>query len=83
MGRPYGSLIKEFMDLAPCIFHIADGFQEIHYDEHLAVGEGDYDMKALMDLISSIDPIRLTLETPRTSLEDDLINLRKIQSLIR
>jgi deoxyribonuclease-4 len=82
MERPYESLIKEFMDLAPCVFHIADGFQEIHYDEHLAIGEGDYDMRTLLDSLSSIDTIRLTLETPRTSLEDDMINLRKVQSLI-
>ncbi len=69
----YKELIQEMMKLNPVMFHISDGKLNNGLDEHLAIGDGDYDMKFFSD---KIGVKKVTFETPRKSgLNDDLTNL--------
>ena len=81
LGRPYKDLIEEFLKLKPKMFHISDGKLDNEKDEHLSIGEGDYDFEFLMNCIKENKLKYVTLETPRmklNSLEEDLKNLEKL-----
>ena len=73
--------IKELDELKPVIYHIADGHLDNEKDEHLGIGEGEYDLAAIFNcLAGSENPI--TLETPRKNLQDDIENLEKIKNFL-
>ena len=60
------------------MFHISDGKLNDEKDEHLNIGEGDYDFEFLMHYIKEAKSKYVTLETPRTNLDsfdEDLKNL--------
>ncbi|MCK5016996.1 MAG: TIM barrel protein [Candidatus Peribacteraceae bacterium] len=82
LNTSYHKFINEFMKLNPALFHISDGRLDYEKDEHLNIGEGDYDFKFLMDKVMDNESQYLTLETPRTSFEDDLKNLKSLQKII-
>jgi deoxyribonuclease-4 len=73
----YRALIREFIRLKPSVFHIADGMLGYEKDEHLPLGEGEYDIAFLKHTIGEYGPSRVTFETPRGpgSLEEDVKNL--------
>ena len=82
LKRPYKEFIEEFLKLKPKMFHIADGKLNSEKDEHLNIGEGDYDFEFLMSCVKDAKSKCVTLETPRTklnSLEEDLNNLEKLK----
>lgn len=86
LNRDYKEHIKEFLKLNPYYFHISDGNLANEKDEHLAIGEGNYDFGFLMQYFSSMSSKYITLETPRSKLEsfnEDLANLRKIKVFIK
>jgi len=74
--------IEELLKLNPQIFHVADGKLDFEKDEHLNIGEGEYDWRFLINVIKESDCEYVTLETPRETLKDDLKNLRSLKVLI-
>ena len=77
----YIELIKRFMKLKkPIHFHIADGDMNSEYDDHLAIGRGNYDIPRIKRLLLNFEStVYLTFETPRINkdhIEDDLINMK-------
>ncbi len=81
LSVPYQEFMTEFLTLKPKVFHIADGHMAKPEDEHLHIGDGDYDIKHLMDILPN--DAYLTLETPRASFSDDLDNLMKLKLLLQ
>lgn len=47
----YRIFIDDFMGLVPQMFHVSDGRMDYEKDEHLHLGEGDYDLKYLREVI--------------------------------
>ena len=81
LGRPYKEFIEEFLKLKPKMFHISDGRLNKEKDEHLSIGEGDYDFELLIGCVKKNEFKYVTLETPRTnsnSFSDDLKNLERL-----
>ena len=81
LRTPYKEFIEEFLKLNPKLFHIADGKKNIEKDEHLDIGEGDYDFEFLMGCIKRNKFKYVTLETPRNntnSFAEDLKNLERL-----
>ena len=68
------------MALDPKMFHISDGALDDEKDEHLNIGDGEYDLGYMLRCVDESDSRFVTLETPRedqTSLEEDVINIKK------
>ena len=75
--------IEDFLKLTPKLFHISDGKLSGYKDEHLAIGEGDYDFRFLLHCIQKNEFSMTTLETPRKnlySLDEDLVNYTRLSS---
>ena len=82
LRRPYREFIEEFLVLKPKTFHISDGKLNSEKDDHLNIGEGDYDFEFLMGCVKDAKSKYVTLETPRiksNSFEEDLRNLEKLR----
>ena len=63
---PYPQYLASFVALHPTMFHLSDGMLDGGKDEHRAIGEGEYDMKLLLDLIArSGEDFYVTLEVPK------------------
>jgi deoxyribonuclease-4 len=79
LGRNHKDYVKEFLTLDPEMFHLSDGTCENEKDEHLAVGDGDYDFAFLMKCIHSPSAYA-TLETKRytDTLDEDVKNVEKL-----
>jgi len=83
LGVDYREYVQDFLVFDPKMFHISDGTLDNEKDEHLNIGEGDYDFGILMNCVNRSEFKYVTLETPRTNLdsfEDDLKNLGKLTS---
>ncbi len=65
----YEFLIKEFLKLKPKMFHISDGITNDELDNHMRIGEGDFDFNFIMDCAKKSGVDYMTLETPRYNLE--------------
>jgi len=85
----YTEFIQEFMEIKPFYFHISDGHLNHGKDEHLGIGEGEYDFRFLVHAMiseSNSNSIKhITLETRRCNLgtfDNDLLNLEKVKSFI-
>lgn len=81
LNEDYKGYVNEFMKLEPNMFHISDGRLCSEKDEHLAVGDGDYDFQFLMNCVKRSKSSHITLETARTnpdSFDEDFANLRKL-----
>jgi deoxyribonuclease-4 len=81
LGVDYQEFIQDFLIFDPKMFHISDGMLSNEKDEHLNIGEGDYDIEFLMNCVNRSELGYVTLETPRTklsSLEEDLENCGKL-----
>ena len=77
----YKEYIKEFLALEPKMFHVSDGMLSEEKDEHLNIGDGEYDLGYMLYCMNESDSRFATLETPRadqTSLEEDVINIKKL-----
>lgn len=85
LKKDYKKYIKDFLELSPKMFHISDGILAAEKDEHLNIGEGEYDFDFLTDCIKENNTKYITLETPRVNLasyEEDLENLEKLKSFL-
>ena len=82
LRKPYKEFIEGFLMLKPRMFHISDGKLNNEKDEHLGIGEGDYDFAFLMSCVKMSEFKHVTLETPRNnlnSLGEDLKNLERLE----
>lgn len=79
LNENYEEYIENLIELEPQMFHVADGKLDFERDEHLHIGEGEYNWDFLMGIIKNSYCEYVTLETPRDELEDDLKNLKKLK----
>jgi len=85
LGVGYRDIILEFMQFNPRIFHISDGKFDKEIDEHLNIGEGEYDFEFINKIIRKSSSDMITLETPRNNnidINEDLKNLEKLKNLL-
>lgn len=87
LGVDYKDYVQGFMGFEPNLFHVSDGWLREERDEHLGIGEGEYDFVFFANNICINKEINyVTLETPRTILgllDDDLKNLNELRRLIK
>ena len=79
----YKLFIEEFLKLNPRMFHVSDGKLDNEKDEHLPIGEGEYDFEFLMDCVKKSKSKYITLETPRTNLDSFDEDLKNLDKLVR
>ncbi|MBF0144980.1 MAG: hypothetical protein HQL84_00510 [Magnetococcales bacterium] len=65
--EPHG-VLQAFSSMNPDMYHLCDGFVGDVRDRHLHLGEGNYDLPALIRLLP--EHAMLSLETPKRSMED-------------
>jgi len=84
LGLDYKEYVQGFMGLEPKVFHMSDGTFSEEKDEHLNIGEGEYDFRYLLQCINDNPFGFVTIETPRVnqkSLDEDIQNLNKINTI--
>lgn len=82
--EPY-SLIKEMLKLKPEVLHVSDSRLDNEVDEHLNIGEGEYDFRKIFGLIKGSNSL-VTLETPKpdfSSLDCDIANINRLKTVFR
>ena len=57
--------LAAFSDLEPRLFHLTDGTRDGVYDEHLHIGEGEYDFARIFELLP--EHAMITVETVKDS----------------
>lgn len=84
LGTGYKEYVHGFMELEPEVFHMSDGTLGEEKDEHIDIGEGEYDFKYLLRCIGDNPFGFVTLETPRLnqqSLDEDVKNVNIIRAV--
>jgi deoxyribonuclease-4 len=84
LNRDYKEYVNEFLIINPKLFHISDGILNNEKDEHLAIGDGEYDFKFLMTCVEKSKSTYMTLETERhaNTLDEDVKNREKLNQWI-
>ena len=78
----YKEYIKEFLPFQPKVFHVSDGTLVEEKDEHLNIGDGEYDFAYFKQCILDNPSGLVTIETPRVnikSLQEDIYNASKLK----
>jgi len=78
LGVDYKEYVQGFMGLEPKMFHVSDGWLSGERDEHLGIGEGEYDFRFFMRCVGGSEFKMMTIETPRVYLgllEEDVQNM--------
>jgi deoxyribonuclease-4 len=73
LGEPWEAFLRRFLALRPLLFHLSDGDSRAEKDLHVSIGQGDFDLRRILELLPK--EARITLETPRapgTGLRDAL-----------
>ena len=85
LGVDYKEYVRKFMGLEPRVFHVSDGWLDVERDEHLRIGEGEYNFEFLMGCVKESTFALMTLETPRIkkSLDEDIENLYILKDTIK
>ncbi|MDW7726678.1 MAG: TIM barrel protein [Candidatus Methanoperedens sp.] len=85
LGVDYKEYVQGFMGLEPRVFHVSDGRLGEEKDEHLRIGEGEYDIGFLMRCVERNNSVLVTFETPRIrqSLDEDMEELYILKNTIR
>lgn len=81
----YKEFIKGLLRFEPKVFHISDGMLNGEKDEHLKIGEGEYDFWYLLRCVRKSSSKLVTIETPRTSqhsLQEDVQNVGILKNII-
>lgn len=76
-------IIDNLIKLNPKIIHISDGFKDSEKDEHLSIGEGNFDINGFLKIIP--DNVMITLETQKKNyldLTEDIKNIKIIKKMI-
>jgi len=87
LGVDYKEYVQGFMGFKPSVVHVSDGTLSEERDEHLGIGEGEYDFGfiwQLMNLNASVSKY-CTLETPlidKTSLKEHMLNKKNFVNWI-
>ena len=77
------NLGKVLSELNPKIVHICDGNLDTEKDEHLNLGEGDFDLKFIAELIRKNNIEKITFEVPKKDgLSNDLRNIECFKKII-
>ncbi len=79
-------LINGLLELKPAMFHISDGNLNNEVDEHLTLGEGNFDIKFFLDCIIKNRNKLVTIETFRKnnkSFDEDIRNLEYLKKILR
>lgn len=80
--KDYKKQLKELIKLNPSIAHISDGTFKNENDEHLNLGEGDFDLKFIIKLIKKSSIKNITFEVPKTrGLQNDIKNIEYFKSI--
>lgn len=85
LGENYKKFIKGFLKLPIRVVHISDGRLSNEKDEHLNIGEGEYDFGYIFALLSQLGQGSnyITLETPcKNSLVQYIQNFQKIKKVL-
>ena len=80
----YKEYVKGFMGLEPRMFHVSDGILSEERDEHLGIGDGEYDLRFLMGFVSRSGSRLVTVETPRKvegELGENVKNTYKLKNI--
>jgi len=75
--------IERLKSLQPAIYHVSDGISSSEVDEHLNIGEGDFDFERIGRFIDRDGLV--TLETPKAnlnSLDNDIKNIKRFKDKI-
>ena len=83
LGLDYKEYVQGFMGFEPKVFHVSDGMLSGERDEHLGIGEGEYDFEYLLRFVSESTNL-MTVETPRMdqySLQEDVQNVEFLKRL--
>ena len=83
LGVDYKEYVRDFLVFDPKMFHISDGTLDNEKDEHLNIGEGDYDFEVLMNCVNRNESKYVTLETPRINLNSFDEDLKNLDNLVR
>jgi len=78
----YKEYIKGFLLFEPKVFHVSDGTLGEEKDEHLSIGDGEYDFGYFKQCILDNPFGLVTIETPRVntkSLQEDICNASKLK----
>ena len=84
LGVDYKEYVQGFMKLEPMMFHVSDGTLIEEKDEHLNIGEGEYDFRYFLQCVDNNPFGFVTIETPRLnqkSLDEDIKNVNKISAI--
>jgi deoxyribonuclease-4 len=76
------SFLESYLALKPRMAHIMDGYSDYEDDQHLAIGEGDYDLKYIVSKLIEAKIRYATLETPWNTPKDTAIQLDRLKSLL-
>ena len=85
LGVDYRGYVRDFSVFDPKMFHISDGTLDNEKDEHLNIGEGDYDFDYLLHCVLGSASGLVTVETPRVyqdSLGEDLRNVLVLKDIL-
>ena len=80
----YKEYVKGFMKLEPRVFHVSDGMLSGERDEHLGIGEGEYDFSYFLNHVKENPYQLITIETPRYDkelLQEDMQNVNRLKVL--
>ena len=84
LGVDYKEYVNGFVGLEPRVFHVSDGTLSGERDEHLGIGEGEYDLGYFLHRVKE-NPFQLiTIETPRYDkelLQEDMQNINRLKVL--
>ena len=87
LGVDYKEYVQGFMGLEPRMFHVSDGMLSGERDEHLGIGEGEYDFRFIWQSMN-LNPNGsryCTLETPlvdKTCLKEHILNKNNFINMI-
>jgi len=85
LGKNWKSFVRQFFKMNPLTVHISDGITDDEKDDHMNIGEGDYDLAFLAKYVKKSNPKYVLLETPRNNLasfEEDVNNLIELKKWI-
>ena len=81
LGVDYKKYVQGFMGLRPRVFHVSDGMLSEERDEHLGIGDGEYDFGFLWkNMNDGEQELYCTLETPLTNqinLDEHIWNMKQ------
>jgi endonuclease IV len=74
--------IKDFASLKPKLFHLCDATLKTEVDEHLNLGEGEFDLRFIKNIIQESDCKKITFEVPKLNgLDNDIKNIEYFKKL--